>query len=55
MSIESSQMDHNLAKLCQVIVHVNTKQGSEIRVELAASCSKPLAGHLVNVPASQVY
>jgi hypothetical protein len=55
MSIESGQMDRNLAKLCQVIVHGNTKQGREICVELAASCSEPLAGHLVNVPASQVY
>jgi hypothetical protein len=35
MSIDSGQMDHNLAKLCQVIVHGNTKQGSEICVELA--------------------
>jgi hypothetical protein len=55
MSIESGQMDRNLAKLCQVIVHGKTKQGSEVCVELTTSCSEPLAGHLVNVPASQVY
>jgi len=54
-SIESGQMDRNLAKLCQVIVHGNTEHGSKICMELAASCSDPLAGHLVNVPASRVY
>jgi hypothetical protein len=54
-SIESGQMDRNLAKLCQVIVNGNTEQGSEICMDLAASCSDPLAGHLVNVPASRVY
>ncbi len=55
MSIESGQIDHNLAKLCQIIIHGNNKQGSEICVELTASCSKPFAGHLVNVLTSQVY
>jgi hypothetical protein len=55
MSIESGHMNRNLAKFCQVIIHGNINKGSEICVELTISCSKPLAGHLVNVPASQVY